>query len=179
MSSEFARIRVLIVDRTPHGKQLLRGILLMLGVQKLETRDDAAAALHLLRQERFDLVLCDEWLAPVSAESFLATLRRDVQSFDMTVPVMMVTAGTDRTHIEKVRDAGVNDVIVKPVSIETVRRKLQAHLCRAQSFVADRAYLGPDRRKEGERRAVWRGPDRRGQREPAATHVVPPRLPAE
>jgi DNA-binding response OmpR family regulator len=178
MSPEFAKIRLLIVDKTSHGKNLLRGILLTLGVQRLESRDDALSALHLLRQERFDLVFCDEWLEPMSAEAFLTALRRDAQSYDMTVPVIMVTAGADRKHIELVRDAGVNDVIVKPVSIETVRRKLLAHLCRAQPFVAAREYLGPDRRKDGERRRVWRGPDRRGE-DSGPTHVLPPRVPTD
>jgi DNA-binding response OmpR family regulator len=174
MSTEFARTRVLIVDRTSHGKKLLRGILQMLGVQKLATEDDAASALQLLRIERFDLVFCDEWLAPMSTESFLAALRRDVHSRDKTVPVIMVTGGTDRAHIEKMRDAGINDVVAKPVSIETVRRKLLAQLCRAQPFIADKAH--PDRRRDNERREVWSREDRRGQRE-AATHVLPPRVP--
>ena len=130
MTPEFAKIRVLIVAKTSHGKMLLRGILLALGVQNHDSRDDALSALQLLRLERFDLVFCDEWLEPMSAEAFLAALRHDTQSYDMAVPVIMVTPGTDRRHIELVRDAGVNDVIIKPVSIETVRRKLMAHLCR-------------------------------------------------
>lgn len=146
MGSEFAKTRVLLVDKTVHGRNLLRGIFAALRVGKLETRSDAVMALQLLRQEPYDIVFCDEWLAPMSAESFVKVLRHDVRSCDMTVPVVLVTAGSERKHVERIRDAGVSDVIVKPVSIDTVRRKLEVHLARAD-FTAIRGYLAAERRR--------------------------------
>lgn len=44
-----------------------------------------------------------------------------------------------------------------------------------QAFVIEKAYLGPDAAKVA---SAARGADRRGERA-AATHVLPPRLPAE
>jgi DNA-binding response OmpR family regulator len=146
MGSDFAKTRVLLIDKTVHGRTLLRGILATLGVRAVETRADAVMALQLLRQEPYDIVFCDEWLQPMSAESFIKVLRHDVRSCDMMVPVVLVTAGTDRKHIERIRDAGVSDVIVKPVSVDTTRRKLEAHLNRA-GFGGMREYLVSDRRK--------------------------------
>ncbi|HEY4115394.1 MAG TPA: response regulator [Rhizomicrobium sp.] len=146
MGSDFAKTRVLLVDKTAHGRNLLRGILATLGVGKLETRADGVMALQLLRQEPYDIVFCDEWLEPMSAISFVKVLRHDVRSHDMAVPVVLVTAGTERKHVERVREAGVSDVIVKPVSVETMRRKLEAHLTRA-GLGAVKQYLAADRRK--------------------------------
>ncbi|MGH9806840.1 MAG: response regulator [Terriglobia bacterium] len=146
MGSDFAKTRVLLVDKTVHGRTLLRGILATLGVRAVEMRADGVMALQLLRQQPYDIVFCDEWLQPMSAESFIKVLRHDVRSCDMTVPVVLVTAGTDRRHVERIRDAGVSDVIVKPVSVETIRRKLEAHLSRA-GFGGMREYLASDRRK--------------------------------
>jgi DNA-binding response OmpR family regulator len=146
MGSNFAKIRVLLVDKSPHGRNLLRGIFANLGIGKLETRADGVMALQLLRQEPYDIVFCDEWLAPMSAESFVKVLRHDVRSCDMTVPVVLVTAGTERKHVERIRDAGVSDVIVKPVSIDTMRRQLDLHLTRA-GFAAMKGYLAAERRR--------------------------------
>lgn len=146
MESDFAKTRVLLIDKTVHGRNLLRGILATLGVGKLEMRQDAVMALQLLRQQSYDIVFCDEWLEPMSAESFVKVLRHDVRSRDMMVPVVLVTCGTDRRHVERVRDAGVSDVISKPVSIETIRGKLEAHLAPA-GMSGMREYLMADRRR--------------------------------
>jgi DNA-binding response OmpR family regulator len=146
MGSEFAKTRVLVVDKTAHGRNHLRGLLATLGVRTQEARQDAVMALQLLRQQPYDIVFCDEWLEPMSAESFVKVLRHDVRSCDMRVPVVLMTAGTDHRHVERVRNAGVSDVIVKPVSIDAIRRKLEAHLSRA-GFGGMKEYLVSDRRK--------------------------------
>ena len=147
MESHFAKIRVLLIDRTPQGKNALRGIVTSLGIRKLEMRHDAVMALQLLRKEAFDVVFCDEWLEPMSAESFVKVLRHDVRSCDMSVPVLLVTTGANHKHVERVREAGVSDILVKPVSAEIVRRKLEAHLCRGAGFAGIGQYLTAERRK--------------------------------
>jgi DNA-binding response OmpR family regulator len=86
---------------------------------------------------------------------------------DVTVPVVLVSAGADNSKIKAARDSGMNDVIVKPVSVGTIERKLRSLLHNPKPFVTAKEFVGPDRRSSredrrqfGERRPG--GEDRRG-----------------
>ena len=62
-------------------------------------------------------------------------LRRDHNTSDVTVPVVLVSAATDVGKITAARDSGMNDVISKPVSGETIERKLRSLLEAPKPFV--------------------------------------------
>ena len=57
--------------------------------------------------------------------AFLRALRRDLTTRDVTVPVVLVSSGAGSSKMNAARDSGMNDVIVKPVSIGTIERKLR------------------------------------------------------
>ncbi|MGH7226313.1 MAG: hypothetical protein ACRELF_24115, partial [Gemmataceae bacterium] len=71
---------------------------------------------------------------------------RDLQTTDVTVPVVLISAGTEASRIMAARDAGMNDVIAKPVSALTIERKLRALLAAPEPFVTAKTFVGPDRR---------------------------------
>ena len=176
-ASELSQIRVLIIDENGHGISLLRSILIQLGVKDTVALRSTEQALQVLRENKFDVVFVDDLATPLSPVGFVKALRRDLTTQDVTVPVVLVSGGASRTHIEDVRDAGANDAIAKPVSVETVERKLRSLVLEPQAFVTARTFLGPDRRR-GERRGDRReGEERRGQRESDANVFLrPPRV---
>jgi two-component system chemotaxis response regulator CheY len=147
--SEFKTIRTLIVDPTNHSKNFLRGLLTSLNVQHVVALANTDEALACLRQECFSIVFCDDLVGPLDPFGFLKALRRDLATSNVTVPVVLVSAGADFSKITAARDAGMNDVIAKPVSIGTIERKLRSLLLAPRPFVTAKSFVGPDRRGGG------------------------------
>lgn len=179
--SEFRDIRTLIIDPSGHSKALLKSLLTTLEVARVVTVANTDEALLTLRREAFSIVFCDEMAGPLDPFVFLKTLRRDLATRDVTVPVVLVSAGADYSKIIAARDAGMNDVMAKPVSAETVERKLRSLLLAPRSFITAKAFVGPDRRHSGEERRQFgerrpAGEDRRGKSADGSVFAVGPRL---
>jgi two-component system chemotaxis response regulator CheY len=177
--SEFKDIKALVVDPAGHSKALLRKLLTAFGVGRIMTTHATDEALVMLRREPFSIVFLDETAGPLKPLSFLRMLRRDHNTSDVTVPVVLVSAATDVGKITAARDSGMNDVISKPVSGETIERKLRSLLEAPKPFVTTKAFVGPDRRTpRDERRQFGERPpknDRRGKKR-ASVPVIRTRL---
>jgi CheY-like chemotaxis protein len=178
--NELSDVKVLIIDEKGNGISLLKSILIQLGIKRIAAYRSTDDALKHLREETFDLVFCDELSTPLNPVAFVKTLRRDLITRDVTVPVILVSVGANRKQIELARDAGANDVVGKPVSIETVERKIRSLLLTPQDFVTAKTFLGPDRRRSGEDRGrPPAGVERRGARSDATVFHRPPRIRSE
>jgi DNA-binding response OmpR family regulator len=86
--------------------------------------------------------------------------------------VVLVCAHADAAKITAARDAGMNDVISKPVNLPAVERQLRAALAPSRSFVVSKNFVGPDRRHmRDDRRQFGERPlrfDRRSKKSGAA-----------
>jgi PleD family two-component response regulator len=177
---EFRNIRTLIIDPAGHSRALLKSLLTTLQVGRVVSVSRTDEALLTLRRETVSIAFCDELAGPLDPFAFLKTLRRDLKTCDVTVPVVLVSAGADYPKIVAARDAGMNDVLVKPVSAETVERKLRSLLLAPRAFVTTKAFVGPDRRSSGgDRRQFGERPpgeDRRSKSADAPVFAVAPRL---
>jgi two-component system chemotaxis response regulator CheY len=177
---ELKHCKALIIDPTGFSKALLRSLLINLGVHNVETASDSSEALLAMRKHTFTLIFCDELVTPLNPFEFLKALRRDVETRDVTVPVVLVSSGLEFYRVAAARDAGMNDVIVKPVSVETVEKKLRSLVLSPKHFVTTKAFIGPDRRRGGDRRQFGErtdAPERRANRsETPVVHPVVPRL---
>ena len=178
---EFRNIGAMIVDPTGYSRDLLRSILITLGVLDIFKVGSTIECLSALRAQHRDVVFCDE-LAGDCAD-FMMSLRRDTSTHNITIPVFLVSAGVQEQQVTAARDAGLNSVIVKPVSLATVERKLRATLQTPKDFVTSKTFIGPDRRANREdRRQAGDRPgftERRRSSPSAELFAVPPTLPRE
>ena len=179
--TEFKDIRILMIGEKGHGRSLLRTLLNSLGLSRVAFLDNTGKALQSLRREQFDIVFCDEEAGPLSPTEFIKSLRRDLETCDVTIPVILISAGASRRQIVAARDSGANDVIAKPVSAETIRRKLGSLVLQPQTFVTAKSFLGPDRRRTGDDRRQFGerrpfGEDRRGTASDGSVFLRGPRI---
>jgi CheY-like chemotaxis protein len=154
------RLRVLVVDDSRYMRQLLKAMLLGIGVGHVIEAKDGAAALALMQGQRLDLVLVDMEMAPVDGVEFCCRLRSDRDSPNPLLPVLMLTGHTEAARIRRARDAGVDDVLAKPVSLNALYDRLIGVFRNPRPFVTAARYAGPDRRRI---RARYRGEERRGR----------------
>jgi CheY-like chemotaxis protein len=146
---QLPRIKVLVVDPAGYSRRLLQELLNSLGVQDIVSAPRSENALSALRANYSNVVFCDE---ACDTAGFIKALRRDTKTQNITVPVFMISAGVQQEQIAVARDAGINGVIVKPISAATVERKLRVALGNPKDWVASKEFIGPDRRTNQERR---------------------------
>lgn len=169
--SEYKDLLPLVIDPDPQSKALLRKLLAAFGVSRIMSAQATDDALMMLRREKFSVVFLDEMAGPLKPLHFLKMLRRDLHANDVAVPVVLVCAKIDAAKVTQARDSGMNDVISKPVNLPAIERQLRAALA-PRPFVANKNFVGPDRRHQrDDRRQFGERPlrfDRRAKKPGAA-----------
>jgi PleD family two-component response regulator len=124
--SRIAAAKVLIVDPAHYAHPLLRTVLASLGITSISNVRTTEQALSALRAERFDVIFFGETGGDQSG--FVKAVRCDGRGRNAFIPVVLVTGGLQQTQITEARIAGMHDVIMKPMSVGTIERKLRALL---------------------------------------------------
>jgi CheY-like chemotaxis protein len=155
----FAGVSILVVDDNPHMRAIIAAVLRGLGVRDLREASDGATALERLRDTYVDVIITDYAMEPLDGLDFTRLIRTAKDSRHVETPVILMTGHADRETILAARDAGVNEILVKPVSAQTIIQRMIAVIDQPRSFVRAPKFTGPDRRRRAS--AAYRGPDRR------------------
>jgi C4-dicarboxylate-specific signal transduction histidine kinase len=119
--------RLLIVDDEPANRELLLSILEPEGFQCLEA-EDGVKAVEVVRGGGIDLVLLDVLMPRMNGIDACRVMRHELRA--VTLPIVLVTALSDRSARIRGKDAGADDFLLKPVDelelLARVRTLLQA-----------------------------------------------------
>lgn len=151
-------LQTLIVDDHPFMRQLLGDMVRAAGLRQPVTADNGEQAIDVLMATEIDLLLIDLEMPGMSGLEVARWVRSSPQSRWRALPIIMVTAHTDRPHVERARDAGVTEVVTKPISPQTLLSRLASAIDHPRSFVVSNRYCGPDRRRQDKK---YSGSDRR------------------
>jgi putative two-component system response regulator len=105
--------KVMIVDDEAINIKILRRLLELEGFTSFVTTSDAPTALSLIRQEQPDIVLLDLMMPYVSGLEILTQIRDDEAI--CFIPVVILTAVTDRETRVRAVELGATDFLNKPV----------------------------------------------------------------
>ena len=117
---------ILVVDDYKTMLRIIRNLLKQLGFDNVEDAQDGSAALQKLRVNTFGLVISDWNMEPMSGLQLLKEVRADVKLKD--TPFIMITAESKSENVIAAKEAGVNNYIVKPFNVATLKGKLTAVL---------------------------------------------------
>lgn len=145
---DFADIRVLLIDDNKFFASVLIEILEGLGIKNISTAENAVQALQYVRRGNYSLVLTEWRMQPMEGREFVAAVREASDEKWSTVPIIAMTAGADKDSVFEMRDTGVNEIVVKPVSANVIRMRIVSCFERPRDFVRDDNYVGPDRRRK-------------------------------
>ena len=130
MAPESDQLRLLLVDDEPKLTEFLKMELEVEGYE-VEVAADGASGLIALRGEPGpDLVLLD-WNLP---DFTGLDICRRIRATGMTVPVLMLTGYDEVKDKVEALDAGVDDYLVKPFSIDELLARLRALQRRSQAI---------------------------------------------
>lgn len=152
-------VKLLVVDDNPFTCRLVRQVLTVFGARDVGISHDAQEAYKLIGDKMPDIAVVNWQMKPVTGLDLVRRLRKDDNSPNQFIPIIMMTAFADPKHVFTARDAGVNEYIIKPVSAKALFGRIQAVIERPRRFVRVGEFFGPDRRRHGE---MFVGTDRRG-----------------
>ena len=117
-------MQVLVVDDYKTMIRIIRNLLKQLGFANVDEAADGSAALELMRQKRYGLVISDWNMEPMTGFELLREVRADDQL--SRTPFIMVTAESKTENVIAAKKAGVNNYIVKPFNAATLKSKIDA-----------------------------------------------------
>ena len=85
-------------------------------------------------------------MAPIDGLELVRTIRAGPDDQKAMLPIILMTAYGDQPRLLAARDAGVNEILLKPFDAERLHRKLMAVIEAPRAFVRSPVYIGPDRR---------------------------------
>jgi two-component system OmpR family response regulator len=133
---------LLVVDEEPTIRELLSAALRFAGFQVSSAASGAEAA-EAVARERPDLVVLDVVLSDMDGFTFLRRLRRRPEALPLGVPhdpipVIFLTAKDGADDKVSALQAGCDDYITKPFSLEELIARIRAILRRTTAATSDR-----------------------------------------
>ena len=115
---------ILVVDDYQTMIRIIRNLLRQLGFEDVDDAADGTHAITKMRQKKYDLIISDWNMEPMTGFEFLKTVRADEALRD--TPFIMVTAESKTDNVVAAKKAGVSSYIVKPFSAQTLKAKIEA-----------------------------------------------------
>jgi two-component system chemotaxis response regulator CheY len=117
-------LKILVVDDMATARKIIKNILGQLGYWNVEEAGDGRQALDRLRHQSFDLVISDWGMPKMTGVDLVQSMRQDPGL--RATPFLMVTPEAEQAKVLEAIKAGVNGYIVSPVTIETLKEKINA-----------------------------------------------------
>jgi CheY-like chemotaxis protein len=117
-----ANREILIVDDAPVLRNIMKAQLQRMGFSRIHEAPDGREAMKILHATRIDLVISD-WNMPVMSGF---ELLREIRASEMLkdIPFIMVTAEATEARISMAMQLKVDELILKPFTLEILERKI-------------------------------------------------------
>lgn len=115
---------ILIVDDYKTMLRIIGNLLKQLGFYNIDEATDGEMAFLKLQKKKYDLVISDWNMQPVSGLELLKNVRESDNL--KKIPFIMVTAESKTENVMTAREAGVDNYIVKPFTAATLKSKLSS-----------------------------------------------------
>ena len=155
---DFRDCSILVVDDNDFFRKLLITMLRAFRIEAIVQAGDGETAFEEYRNKEFSCVITDWRMSPMDGLALVDKIRRSEESPKQDTPIILCTAYTEFDRILEARDAGVSEILAKPVSAAHLYNKLSTAIFDTRQFVSEGSYVGPDRRRSDQ---PYNGEERR------------------
>jgi two-component system chemotaxis response regulator CheY len=113
----------LVVDDEPAVTRLVTRLLRTFYLDEIATEHDGAAALELLHQNEYQLVLSDFQMEPITGLELLAAVRANPRL--RQTAFLMMAGGTEIDQVSAAYRAGIDGYVLKPFTASMLRSKIK------------------------------------------------------
>ncbi len=166
ITKKLEKIHILILDNSMQVTELFKRMLAEFGFTNIFTANNGFQGVQIMREIRINLIITD-WelkpsrgtaesgsnvishtdILPVSGVDFVKRLRHSPASPNPYIPVIMFADTVEKMQVFSARDAGVNEICLKPLSAEELCSRIMAVIDAPRIFITAESYKGPCRRR--------------------------------
>lgn len=123
-------LKILVVDDHPINRKIATGLLNKFGaiIDEAETGEEALVKIE---ENNYDVVLMDVHMPGMGG---LEAARRIKTGLNPNLPVFAVTASIMEKDVEECREAGMDDFISKPFTVQSLVQKIKAAVGKAGNY---------------------------------------------
>ncbi|MGE0565705.1 MAG: response regulator [Pseudolabrys sp.] len=156
---DFSHLRFLIVDDNVHMRRIVRTLLNGFGVRDIYEADNGATGLDAFNQFGPDIIITDWAMPGFDGIELTQMIRQPEGNSNPYVAIIMMTGHTEKHRVTAARDAGVTEILVKPISAKALHARIVNIVVNPRDFIKTETYFGPDRRRNIN--VNYAGPERR------------------
>lgn len=160
--AKLSALTYLVVDDDDGMRSLLKDYLRRYGISNVIEADCSGEALRLFAMHKIDVLLTNFKMPDMYGDSLVWCLRRSPNERLRRIPAIMISAYSDRDHICRARDSGVDQFVPKPCTATDLHVGIRKAVFEPKPFVVAPDYIGPDRRSKNEDKGPPLGRERRG-----------------
>ena len=125
----------------------MRSILEAFEVAQVQMTTEYDDAVRRLKNHKYDCIFVDNMMSEKNGLMLTKYIRRQQDVTLRKIPIILCTAFTGLQSIINARDAGVTEILAKPVSPDQIMAKMNVALFNPRAFIDAEVYSGPDRRR--------------------------------
>jgi len=147
LAEQIATTKFLVVDDEHSMRKVIRALLTTMGAQTIYEAKNGSAGLDLIGTLAPHIVILDWEMPGVDGAAFMRAVRSPGKFSHPNVPVIMLTGHSERSRVVEAAQLGINEYLVKPVSLNALQKRLTAVLTNPRPMVRNGDYYGPAPRK--------------------------------
>ncbi|MGA1824929.1 MAG: response regulator, partial [bacterium] len=118
---------ILLVEHDETNQRVMVCLLKKLGYS-VAVANDKREMIKAYEEERYDLILLDVQMPAMDGVDATKAIRKKEEETNKRIPIIALTAYREEDTPEKFLDAGMDDYLVQPVTIENLAEALRRHL---------------------------------------------------
>jgi CheY-like chemotaxis protein len=163
MSFQFEKLSILLAEDVIPMRQIIEGVLRNFGIHNITTAIDGSEAFKKFKKNNHDIIITDWVMHPKDGLELTHEVRHNPQSPNRMAPIIFVTGYSAWSRVEKARDTGITEFLIKPFTANDLGRRIAHVISNPRDFIETEKFFGPDRRRKTP--ANYSGPYRREQDE--------------
>jgi len=143
---DISGLKVLVLEKHLLVRQLLTDVFKEFGVPTVHSTANPDTAWEIFKNLPVDIILSD-WSHGLDGMAFLRQVRTDDESVNPYVPVIVVSANTELSHVCQARDCGTTEFLAKPITARHLYMRILSVIESNRAFIRVDSFFGPDRRR--------------------------------
>ncbi len=143
----FENVRLLLADSNGQVRYGLKSALFQQGFREILDTGNFATAVEAVERNCIDIMITDVDLPGGDVCGLTHRIRHHKVGNNPFLVVVALTASPTEAQVRRIVDSGSDDLVIKPVSPDTVITRVKTLARGRKPFVVTHDYIGPDRRR--------------------------------
>ncbi len=144
---DLSDLSFLLIDDNNYMISIVKTLLRGFGVHEIHEAHDAAEAFEEFRNVPIDIILLDYAMDTLDGIEFARMVRTADDTPNPYIPIVMLSAYSERYRVTDARDVGITEFLRKPICAQDLHERIIQVIENPRPFIRSPKYFGPDRRR--------------------------------